>query len=642
VRSVLSGLFDTKDFMSRWNCGSWTDFHAWVHIISDVAIFASYTAIPLMLLYFCFSKKAGAFLPIFWLFAAFILACGTGHLIEATLFWQPWYRLLGTSKAITAVLSVATVGALVRFMPYILSLRTPEELEHEIAVRKRAEDDAYQANRAKSDFLANMSHELRTPMNAIIGYSEMLQEEAQDLEQEEFIPDLQKINAAGKHLLSLINDILDLSKIEAGKMELFLEDFDAGKLVNDVGFTVQPLIDKKKNALTVICPDSLGMMRADQTKVRQGLFNMISNAAKFTENGKITLAVVREADEKGVDWVSFSVSDTGIGMSPDGLSKIFQAFTQAESSTTRKYGGTGLGLTITKKFCQMMGGDITVASEQGQGTTFTMRIPAEVGEREPQAVTETVPTVAGDGRDTILVIDDDPIVHDILSRTLTRQGFSVVTASSGAEGLRFAKEIRPKVITLDVMMPGMDGWAVLKSLKDDPETAEIPVIMLTIVDNKELGYALGVFDYLTKPIQRDRLIGLLSKFRTGSGPHPILVVEDDQASRELLTRTLSKEGWLVAEAENGKVGLERVAENRPNLILLDLMMPVMDGFEFVRELRKVKDWMTIPIVVVTAKILTEEDRMKLNGCVNEVLQKGDYSHGELLDEITNLVKRSVR
>ncbi len=528
-----------------------------------------------------------------------------------------------------------------------------------------ARDQALEASRAKSTFLANMSHELRTPMNAIIGYSEMLAEEAAELGQEDFVPDLQKILAAGKHLLGLINDILDLSKIEAGRMELYLETFDLQTMIHDVATTIQPLVAKKANTLKVEAAPHLGVMRADLTKVRQALFNLLSNASKFTENGTITLTVQRESDRSGVaeqrsggageqesrgaplpgDWIIFSVSDTGIGMTPEQMGRLFQAFTQADASTTRKFGGTGLGLTITRHFCQMMGGDVIVESEPGQGTTFIIRLPAEVREKAPEAApagTEAIAAPPQNGACTVLVIDDEPTVGELMKRYLNKEGYRAEVATGGREGLRLARELRPDAITLDVMMPDMDGWAVLAALKSDPELADIPVIMLTIMDQKNLGYALGAADYLTKPIDRDRLSAVLHRYRCGAPECPILLVEDDAPTREMMRRTLEKEGWLVIEAENGRVGLERLLRQKPELILLDLMMPEMDGFEFVTHLRQREDWRQIPVVVVTAKELTPEDRLRLNGHVEKVLQKGAYSREALLSEVRDLVAIGVR
>jgi signal transduction histidine kinase/DNA-binding response OmpR family regulator len=511
---------------------------------------------------------------------------------------------------------------------------------------REIEEKGYQlaiASQHKSQFLANMSHELRTPLNAIIGYSEMLQEEAEDLGQEDLLPDLQKIHAAGKHLLALINDILDLSKIEAGKMELYLERFDLALMIRDVVTTINPLVEKNTNTLEVHGADEIGAMRADLTKVRQALFNLLSNACKFTRQGVISLDVVRDTAAGG-DWITFSVRDTGIGMSPEQMGKLFQAFSQAKASTTRQYGGTGLGLAITKHFCQMMGGDITVESEVGKGSTFTIRLPAEVSSPKAQPVPaiEAKSEALPEGTSTVLVIDDDPRVRELLQRFLSKEGFQVASASGGEEGLRLAKHLRPTAITLDVMMPGMDGWAVLTALKADPDLAEIPVIMLTIVDNKNLGYALGAADYLTKPVDRDRLVAILQKYPREDPSRPVLVVEDDAATREMLRRMLDKEGWRMTEAEHGRVALERIAAHRPALILLDLMMPEMDGFQFVAEVRKQEAWRSIPIIVVTAKDLTEADRLRLNGYVDRILQKGAYSREELLCEVRDLVAACVR
>jgi CheY-like chemotaxis protein len=484
-----------------------------------------------------------------------------------------------------------------------------------------------------------MSHELRTPLNAIIGYSDMLFEDAQDGGREADAADLQKIQDAGKHLLALIDNILDLSKIEAGKMTLYLEDFEVRSLIESVSGTIAPLAAKNGNRLEVDCSDAVGAMRSDQTKIRQTLLNLLSNGCKFTRNGTVSLVARRETGQDS-DWILFEASDTGIGMTPEQQAKLFEAFTQADASTTRSYGGTGLGLSISRSFCRQLGGDITLESEPGKGTTFTARLPAVTRASSAEAFAEAAggPVPAADDAPTVLVVDDDPGARDLLGRYLQRAGYAVIMAGGGEEALRLARATKPDVVALDVLMPQMDGWAVLAAMKETPALAEIPVVMVSVTDNRAVAISLGVSDYLVKPVGREQLLNSLRGCRLRlERPPRVLIVEDDKSTRELMRSVLEKNHCTVVEAEHGLAGLERLAEARPDVILLDLIMPEMDGFEFIARVRAEPRCQDIPIVVVTAKTLTAEERAQLNSHMQGFVQKGDADGAALLAAIDRLL-----
>ncbi len=496
------------------------------------------------------------------------------------------------------------------------------------------------ASQLKSQFLANMSHELRTPLNAIIGVTEMLQEDARDLKREDELEPLARVLRAARHLLALINEILDLSKIEAGRMDLHIESFAIAPLIDDVVQTMGTMAAKNGNRIVVECAPAIGTMRADQTRIRQALLNLVSNANKFTERGTVTIGAGRTRSG-GREWVVIAVTDTGIGLTSQQMGRLFQEFVQADPSRTRKYGGTGLGLAISRRFCQMLGGDITVESEPGRGSTFTIRLPAEAidsGAVATARLTRPRPAVPAAEGPLILVVDDDPSVLDLTERFLTREGFAVATANGGKEGLKRAREIRPAAITLDVMMPDLDGWTVLAALKGDPELAEIPVVLMTILDERTHGYALGATDYLVKPVDRDKLAAMLRDICDAPGRR-VLLVEDDDSTREGIQRSLAGQGWKVSAAENGVSALARLAEQRPDAIVLDLMMPEMDGFEFLDEMRGHAEWREIPVLVVTAKDLTDEERKRLNGGVEHIVRKRERD--DMLREVGALLMQCI-
>jgi CheY-like chemotaxis protein/nitrogen-specific signal transduction histidine kinase len=489
------------------------------------------------------------------------------------------------------------------------------------------------ASQHKTQFLSNMSHELRTPLNAIIGLTEMMYTNAARFGTEKAAEPLRRVNRAGTHLLGLINQVLDLSKIEAGKLELSPDSVSVAPLVDEVIGTARQLAEQNKNRLVVECPENLAPLMVDPLRLRQILFNLLSNACKFTKQGEVALRVKKVVD--GRSWIEFAVSDTGIGMTPEQQAKLFEEFTQADSSTARKFGGTGLGLAICRKLARMMGGDVTVTSEPGKGSVFTARLPATADPtaKSPAGLDGGRPSSA----DCVLVIDDDATARELISDHLKADGFSVATAAGGVEGLKLAKELRPIAITLDVMMPDLDGWSVLAALRQDADLAEIPVIMVTIVDEHRRGVALGAAGYLTKPIDRERLHRVISRYRASTRPTHILAVDDDQIQRERISGWLEGPHWVVQEAANGREALARLQQNRPDLILLDLMMPEMDGFAVVAALQKEPAWRDIPVIVITSRDLTASDRDRLNSVVQTVLVKDTFRPTELVERIRRLI-----
>ena len=487
------------------------------------------------------------------------------------------------------------------------------------------------ASQHKSQFLASMSHELRTPLNAIIGLTEMMSNNAARFGTEKALEPLQRVHRAGTHLLGLINQVLDLSKIEAGKLELNPATVALAPLIDDVIGTARQLAEQNSNRLVVEVPDTLGALTVDPMRLRQILLNLLSNACKFTKQGEVALRVREVVD--GSSWIELAVADTGIGMTPAQQNRLFEEFSQADSSTAQRFGGTGLGLAITRKLARMMGGDVAMTSEPAKGSVFTVRLPGS-------ASTLAASSTKGNrrpGAGCVLVIDDDATARELVTHNLEAEGFSVVTASGGLEGLKLAKELRPIAITLDVIMPDLDGWSVLAALRQDSELAEIPVIMVTILDQQRRGVALGAAGYLTKPIDRERLHRLVDRFRAPARPTRVLLVEDDPFHRERVRAWLEDQQWIVQEAANGREALDRLREGKPDVILLDLMMPEMDGFQVVAALHKEAGWRDIPVVVITALDLEAKDRERLNSGVQSVLVKETFRPADLVERIRRLV-----
>lgn len=521
----------------------------------------------------------------------------------------------------------------------------------EDALRK-ARDQAIEASEAKSRFLANVSHELRTPLNAIIGYSELVTEDLDGEEDQGILDDVEKIGRAGRHLLNLINEILDLSKIEAGEMQVYNEEVVLAEVIDEVFDTIKPIVDRNGNTLRVDIDEAPAELFCDQMKLRQILLNLLSNASKFTRRGMIRIFGYEESDEQG-EWVVLEVIDRGIGIPEEKLIELFDAFKQADNSTTRDFGGTGLGLTICKHFVELMGGTIAVDSQVGKGSTFRIRLPRRykeeiVGSRQEEShgplnlkkkasgsngpLKRPRRTITP-GAPRVLVIDDDPTVHNLMVRFLEKEGFQVETTTGGHKAIEEVRKCKPDVITLDVLMPEVDGWSLLTALKKDEELREIPVVMLTIINERNLGFSLGATDYLTKPVDPSRLVKVLSK-TVADICFPVLIVEDDPSTREVLERMVSQSGFEAVVAEDGKVALDLLEQGlRPGAILLDLMMPRLDGFELLKEIRQRSELIDTAVIVVSAAELSKEERDFLKGRVTQILQKGSYAREQLLGEL---------
>ncbi len=519
-------------------------------------------------------------------------------------------------------------------------------------------------NKVKSEFIATMSHELRTPLNSILGFSELLRDDNNNP-----LTDKQKhyavnIHNSGNHLLQLINNLLDLAKIESGKFNLQYESIPLRKIVTEVDAVIRPLVDKKAQLLEVRLDDAIHFIRVDRMKFTQILYNLLSNAMKFTApEGQITLEAEIRTDLSSPDFSAFTssgmeiaetylvlrVRDTGIGIRPEDQDRIFSEFEQVGGNRE----GTGLGLALTKKLVEHHGGRIAVASQEGQGSVFTVVIPQTM-ETLPQTVVsadelsedleeeeeeDLRPETERRGA-LVLLVEDDAATAELMSHYLTEGGYRVAHVFNGADAVKHVRELEPFAVILDIMLPGKNGWQILQELQSDDTTQDIPVIILSIIDNRDLGFALGATDYLIKPVKKETLLEKLHELNLvkskGRRPVNILCIDDNEGVRELLKEILETEGYDVISATTGKDGVTKALHYRPDLVILDLLIPDMDGFELSQALKSNAATADIPIIVLTAKDITVEERLRLVGNTESIMQKSCFSKEDLLAHIRDL------
>ena len=501
-------------------------------------------------------------------------------------------------------------------------------LEKQSKELKEVSKKANIANEAKSDFLANMSHELRTPLNAIIGYSEILIDDMDPENEGDQIEDVKKIERSGRHLLQLINDVLDLSKIEAQKLELVNEEFNLKELLEDIISITKPLIEKNNNKLNLLFDEKILKINADQTRIKQCIFNLVSNASKFTSDGSITINVKKKNPNK----IYVEVSDTGIGMTPTQQKKLFKEFSQADKTTSIKYGGTGLGLSITKKLCELMGGTVSVKSKKDIGSTFTMWF------RENQKTNEDLDINSLPKQADVLIIDDEKFVHDIIEKILKDQNYQIVNAYNAEQGFQVAKKVKPKVILLDIQMPIADGYTFLNRIKKDKNLKKIPVMIISVSGDSGMAVTLGAEKFFTKPVDKELLVKNLEFYLKKKQLKNILVIDDDQLTRKNLKNILSEQNYTTDEAVNGIDGLKKLKKLKPDLIILDLLMPEMDGFSFLEKFHEEYPGNKIPIFVITAKELTKKDQDELKRYKLKAISKKDLDISDISKKLNNLLE----